>query len=184
MPWCPACGTEYREGFSICRDCQVPLSDSPPERKAESSDLHPVSETLLTIARDELEFTRIESLMAEAGIPVVKKHHGSGEYLELYMGVSPYGVEVYVPDIAYAQAKALLSGDESILEGTAGSCDSADSPEPPVFLEAHEERELRQYMHAVNQDMHRKKRAIALMMLVTMGAGLVWTVFGLLKELF
>ena len=25
MPWCPKCGSEYREGFTKCADCQVDL---------------------------------------------------------------------------------------------------------------------------------------------------------------
>ncbi len=27
MPWCPVCKNEYREGFSICSECKVPLVD-------------------------------------------------------------------------------------------------------------------------------------------------------------
>ena len=30
MPYCPECGTEYREGFTTCRDCDVALTDTPP----------------------------------------------------------------------------------------------------------------------------------------------------------
>lgn len=28
MPWCPKCGTEYREGFTTCYDCNSPLVES------------------------------------------------------------------------------------------------------------------------------------------------------------
>lgn len=172
MPWCPECGTEYRKGFTVCKDCRVPLTDSRPENKKDFPDPEMVRETLLTIVPDELEFTRIESLMAEAGIPVLKKHHGSGEYLELYMGGTPYGIEIYVPHGAYSRAKALLSGDESVL-GDGG-----------VILDAHEEQELHRYMNAVNQDIYLKKKAVATMILLSMGAGVVWTVYSIVKELF
>ncbi len=189
MPWCPVCGCEYREGFLECKDCQVSLTDSPPVHKNEFLDPEQVQETLLTIVRDEVEFTRIESLMAEAKIPVLKKHHGSGGYLEIYMGATPYGIEVYVPYEAHSRAKALLAGDESVLEGLDGEEESAPGGNPeetnggdPFMLDAHEERELHQYMDAVNADLYRKKQAIATMMLLSMGAGVIWTIYSILKE--
>ena len=192
MSWCPQCGTEYREGFSECRDCGVSLVPSPPEAKEEFLSPDQVRETLLTIVRDELDFTRVESLMAEAGIPVLKKHHGSGGYLEIYMGATPYGIEVYVPQSAHEKAKALLSGDETVWDGMAQPLQPLLAPENPegsdaegpVVLDAHEEKELYHYLDAVNQDMYRKKQAIATMMLVSMGAGVLWTVYSVLKEMF
>jgi hypothetical protein len=30
MPWCPQCGTEYREGFDRCSDCGSTLVAEPP----------------------------------------------------------------------------------------------------------------------------------------------------------
>ncbi len=179
MPWCPECGTEYREGFTVCKDCRVPLTDTHPEKKTDFPDPEMVRETLLTVVPDELEFTRIESLMAEADIPVLKKHHGSGEYLELYMGGTPYGIEIYVPQGAYSRAKALLSGDESIL-GEVIQSDAGGG----VVLDPHEEQELHRYMNAVNQDIHRKKKTVATMILLSMGAGVIWTVYSIVKELF
>ena len=29
--WCPSCGAEYREGVTVCPDCQETLVDTPPE---------------------------------------------------------------------------------------------------------------------------------------------------------
>lgn len=28
MPWCPVCGSEYREGFTQCTECKVDLVES------------------------------------------------------------------------------------------------------------------------------------------------------------
>ena len=33
MPWCPKCKAEYREGFTECSTCHVPLVDTLPEEK-------------------------------------------------------------------------------------------------------------------------------------------------------
>lgn len=30
MPWCPICKNEYREGFTVCKECGVPLVDELP----------------------------------------------------------------------------------------------------------------------------------------------------------
>jgi hypothetical protein len=30
MPWCPKCKSEYREGFTVCADCKVPLVEEEP----------------------------------------------------------------------------------------------------------------------------------------------------------
>ena len=27
MPFCPKCRTQYREGFTLCSDCKIPLVD-------------------------------------------------------------------------------------------------------------------------------------------------------------
>lgn len=191
MPWCPECGTEYRKGFTQCKDCRIPLGDKMPVPKSEFVDSEQVRETLLTIVRDEVEFTRIESLMGEAGIPVLKKHHGSGEYLELYMGTSPYGIEIYVPYEAHSRAKALLSGEEPLDGDSEQGSEISISPNIDDFnsktdplLDADEAQELQRYLNAVNQDMYRRKQVIAGTMLISIGAGLIWTVFSILRELF
>ena len=31
MPWCPKCKAEYREGFTECAACHVPLVDTLPD---------------------------------------------------------------------------------------------------------------------------------------------------------
>lgn len=157
-----------------------------PEKKTELPNPEGTRETLLTVVRDEMEFTQVESLMAEAGIPVLKKHRGSGGYLEIYMGATPYGIEVYVPYEAHGRAQALLSGEETLSEGAPdpSALHNQESPVPngPVILDAAEERELRQYLSAVNADMQRKKKSIATVILLSMAGGILWTIYSILKE--
>lgn len=192
MPWCPECGAEYREGFTVCKDCNVPLTDKPPTLNESQTESAQLQETLLTVVRDEMEFTRVASLLAEADIPVLKKHRGSGEYLELYMGVTPYGLEVYVPYAALSKAQALLAGDESVQEEMLAARDqgeqAAPSSEPeensPSRLGSEEEQELARYMDAVNTHMQRRKKVIAIALLLFIGAVLLGTVVTILRELF
>ena len=47
--------------------------------------------------RDHMEVGLIKSLLAEAGVPVLEKRKGSGAYMEIYMGISHTGIDLYVP---------------------------------------------------------------------------------------
>jgi predicted NUDIX family phosphoesterase len=66
--YCPECGIEYREGFTECFDCHVPLeAGSPPREDAEfdpSMDLVVVLET-----NDRVQLALAKGVLEEAGIP-------------------------------------------------------------------------------------------------------------------
>lgn len=63
--------------------------------------------TLLTSVPNEIEAGMIETLLAEESIPVIRKQRGAGQYLEIYMGRSTYGVDLYVAEEHLAMAKML-----------------------------------------------------------------------------
>lgn len=67
--YCPDCGSEYREGFVQCGDCEVPLVDGPPQ-EPEHPDLRFV--TILETG-DPGEIALAESILLEAEIPYFKK---------------------------------------------------------------------------------------------------------------
>lgn len=67
--YCPECGGEYREGFTECADCGVPLVESLP---AEAP--HPEMNMVTILeASDPTEITLAESLLLEEKIPYVKE---------------------------------------------------------------------------------------------------------------
>lgn len=66
--YCPQCGAEFREGFTECSDCQVPLTNAPPPVEAPEPDmkLETIFETtdpgLLSVAKSILESAGVEYL--------------------------------------------------------------------------------------------------------------------------
>ncbi len=59
-------------------------------------------------ARDQIEAGMLESMLSEAGIPVLKKSKGSGAYMEVYMGISHTGIDLYVPETSLKEAVQII----------------------------------------------------------------------------
>ncbi|NLO21906.1 MAG: DUF2007 domain-containing protein [Syntrophomonadaceae bacterium] len=64
-------------------------------------------------ARDHIEVGIIESLLAEEGIPIFLKRKGSGAYMEIYMGISHAGIDLYVPAGRIDEAQNILGLEAS-----------------------------------------------------------------------
>lgn len=79
--YCPECGSEYREGFTTCVDCEVPLTEAPPPEPVHP-DIH-----LVTIfeGTDPAALALAESLLLEEKIPYFKK----GQLQSLFPGATP-----------------------------------------------------------------------------------------------
>ncbi|NLI93241.1 MAG: hypothetical protein GX434_13985 [Peptococcaceae bacterium] len=65
----------------------------------------------LTQAASENEANIIESVLLSEGIPVMKKYQEAGEYLVIYMGMTNFGVDIYVPENKTEIAKTLLTNE-------------------------------------------------------------------------
>jgi hypothetical protein len=110
MPFCINCTNEYNEGITACSDCGSELIDELPfedERCADEGDIP----AFLCSLDDGMDSEIIVSLLRSEGIPVMKKRHEGGEFLNIYMGSSFYGVELYVPSKLHAKAKELLAAE-------------------------------------------------------------------------
>jgi len=133
--YCPKCKSEYRDGFTICSDCKIKLVDQlPKDPKEEIENLEKADDLeefgqferfnntktmLLETASNEIDAGLIMNLLRNNDIPCYKQSKGAGGYLNIYMGYSVFGEEIYVAEQDYQRAKALLndlSPDSGLLE--------------------------------------------------------------------
>ena len=67
--YCPECGSEYREGYFTCVDCEVPLTEAPP-----AEDSHPDRQFVTVFeGSDPAALALAESLLLEEKIPYFTK---------------------------------------------------------------------------------------------------------------
>ena len=103
MPFCPICKDEYEEGYTICADCGCPLVDSlPSENDSKGSGspgidachaMHPA----FLVSTDEVTCRLFCGMLEDEAIPyLVRDRDLLGNYLNLYMGYSCFGKEIYV----------------------------------------------------------------------------------------
>lgn len=62
---------------------------------------------LMTVGED-MKAEIIEDELKKEGVPLVKKYRGGGDYLNIYMGKSMYGVDLYVSGDHYEIAREIL----------------------------------------------------------------------------
>lgn len=127
MPWCPNCKEEYRDGFVKCAQCGADLVDKPPQNDTETEDIDlnaPVDPCLLISVSDKIQGGLVKGLLDDAGIPFLIKDRESGGFMNVYMGFSVYGIDIYVDKSNYDRAKELID-----------SCMKPDAIEEPDIVE-------------------------------------------------
>lgn len=70
---------------------------------------------------DDQEAVLVESVLGTEKIPVQRKYKEAGNYLEVYMGMSRYGIDLYVPEDALELAKGLLESEAVDMPEETGS---------------------------------------------------------------
>ncbi|GAB6178696.1 hypothetical protein JCM14036_00150 [Desulfotomaculum defluvii] len=105
---CPKCKCEYREGFSLCADCKVPLVK---ELKQEKTKIGPVKLVTVFSSMDLGVVAVAKSLLESSGIMYFAK----GESLQGLFGVGNIGfnvisgpVQIQVKEEDVQDAKILL----------------------------------------------------------------------------
>lgn len=62
----------------------------------------------LASIEDDREIDIIESLLQAYGIPLIRKYRWAGGFLKVFMGVSTFGTDLYVPESSLQAARDLL----------------------------------------------------------------------------
>lgn len=83
--------------------------------KNDSDEKGPVWVKLVNVS-DQIEFGIIKGLLEMAEIPAVKKVGNLGGYAEILTGVSFEGIDVYVPEDRYEEAKEIIDTPEQNID--------------------------------------------------------------------
>ncbi len=75
-------------------------------------------EVYLVSAANSIEAEVMEALLTSNQIPVLKKYKEAGAYLEIYMGLTNFGVDLYVPSEQIVRAKELINSNFGVVTET------------------------------------------------------------------
>lgn len=108
MPWCPKCGSEYREGFTECADCKVVLVETQPD----SLSTHPeaVSDPVVVYETSrKLDADMICEMLQNADIPAYPHVLSAlGEMTQIYTGMPLDGMQILVDRSQAEAAREIL----------------------------------------------------------------------------
>ncbi|MGB4661771.1 MAG: DUF2007 domain-containing protein [Mobilitalea sp.] len=160
--YCLKCGNEYNEDINICPDCHEELvAELPAESVERLEAMHPV---MLKSVGSVVEAELIANLLHNSNIPALRKSTGVGGYMNIYMGYSVFGEEIYVDEDDYEKAlqilKELDSYEEELDEGDDQNTeedyenfkDSVDNENSEYYAEDIKDKE-----NSVVRKMHDKK---------------------------
>ena len=83
--YCPKCFTEYREGFTECADCGVPLVAGAPPQEPDSFD--PSIELVVVLdSNNSIQLAMARGLLEQSGIP----YYVLGKITRLVNDVDPF----------------------------------------------------------------------------------------------
>lgn len=124
--YCPQCGVEYRDGFTQCADCNVPLSQGAPPPEPPDPFDPALGLVVVLESNDSMQLGMAKGLLEEAGIP----YYALGQITTLIQDVDPYlhkwqGLQV--PRDREAEAREIMQG---MLQPVGSPEDSDDDAGP------------------------------------------------------
>jgi hypothetical protein len=123
---CPQCLTEYRDGFSECADCRVPLAPGPPP--ADSAKTHEVDLVTVLETSDSFAVNLGKATLEDAGIEYVVEGDDPGE--RGLTGMSQMGAMAERLQVASASADEARELLEPLLNPKpAGEEETDDEPQ-------------------------------------------------------
>jgi hypothetical protein len=175
MPWCPKCRVEYRQGFKTCSDCHSVLVNELEPIKTDSNKKCDDEATedeaaYLTSVSNKIEAEMLEALLNSNGIPVLKKSREAGGYLDIYMGATVYGVDLYVPSRLLERAREIIASNSENIEEDAQQ-DYSEEEDSGEVVEQYDEQ-------------YKEKRKTNTWILLIVYIGLGWLIVTVLYNLY
>ena len=118
MPWCPKCGSEYRDGFTECASCGVKLVDKLTDEQKKQAEMEERRDMVLPegmsrpvavfTAKNRLEAESIADMLRDNDIPVFDRP-AAFRQIQSYSGADArFGVELVVDASQTARARQLI----------------------------------------------------------------------------
>lgn len=104
---CPKCSKEYDASVNTCPDCGETLI--PASSEIEQLEYEAMKPVKLVNVTNHIEAGIIMNLLLNNNIPCFKKDQFLGSYMNLYMGYSVYGEDIYVDERDYERALDIIS---------------------------------------------------------------------------
>jgi len=105
--YCPNCKSEYKKRITICKDCGEVLVEAW-KMEVDIEETTAMDAVKLLSVDNTVNAELVLNLLRNNEIPCYCKDNGIGGYMNIYMGYSVFGKEIYVDRADYERAKEVL----------------------------------------------------------------------------